>query len=710
VESRLYPEERFQLWPIALLSVVFVIAAPIYWREVELPPSTDTPAAAHRDVTEFYAPVYERAYAQMRSGALPVWDPSRLCGTPVAADPRVGLFQPLNTVFLLAPFPEALAIHAFACIAMAGITFAVFARALGLGMTAALVGGLCYAFSGPAAAAMMRPPLAAALAWVPVVLWSAREHGINPRITTVVFLALTFAGLLLSGAAAVFAWTGVLAGGYAIVVSLENEPAFGKTIRAVTGWFGALCLCACIGAIQLLPSARLALQLAHPAAMVTTVVPHGDLPDSLQAAFTTLLSPGRYAKPSLVYMGVVGLAFVPAAWFSRSRFLEAVFFTVIAAGAILLVTLAPAWLPEPASLMIPAIACAAGAAALGVNRFASKHRMSKRRWVGVAAFVTLVGLIGLFIAGGSLVRGYTIVAVVPLLVLTLSRRAPIRAIAGLVLAGLVWTDLVTVARVTNAHAAGQVSATAVQPGTGRIALVGQDAPGALTRFERPRAGGYGALLTRPQAEWWSELDPDASLGTIDSAPDERLLRAMSVRTVIERGSARGDLRAAPVSRQLDATLPRAFWVPAIAWTDSIAETIDTIQTDPGMLDRKALVDSRYKGAPGLEQLAEVETPAFADTTATLQDRADDHVVVTLAAAAPGLLVLTDSYSPDWSVAIDGEPAGLLRVNGIFRGVAVPEGNHVVEFRYRPTLFYAGAVVSIVSLGLLVLWGVIRLFQ
>jgi len=38
----------------------------------------------------------------------------------------------------------------------------------------------------------------------------------------------------------------------------------------------------------------------------------------------------------------------------------------------------------------------------------------------------------------------------------------------------------------------------------------------------------------------------------------------------------------------------------------------------------------------------------------------------------------------------------------FRGVAVPEGRHVVEFTYRPPIVLRGLVVSVVSFLMLVL--------
>ena len=61
--------------------------------------------------------------------------------------------------------------------------------------------------------------------------------------------------------------------------------------------------------------------------------------------------------------------------------------------------------------------------------------------------------------------------------------------------------------------------------------------------------------------------------------------------------------------------------------------------------------------------------------------------------AASIVVLADSYDPDWRVTIDGQEARLLRANGMFRGVVVPAGAHRVVFSYRPRLVAYGALAS-----------------
>ena len=61
------------------------------------------------------------------------------------------------------------------------------------------------------------------------------------------------------------------------------------------------------------------------------------------------------------------------------------------------------------------------------------------------------------------------------------------------------------------------------------------------------------------------------------------------------------------------------------------------------------------------------------------------------------LVFGDPYYPGWQGRIDGERTTLYRANGALRAVFVPEGEHDVEFAYRPASVFLGAVLT--GLGL-----------
>jgi len=96
-------------------------------------------------------------------------------------------------------------------------------------------------------------------------------------------------------------------------------------------------------------------------------------------------------------------------------------------------------------------------------------------------------------------------------------------------------------------------------------------------------------------------------------------------------------------------------------------------------------------------------------SATITRYETNRVFLQAQTPAEGMLVLTDSYNPDWQVTVDGVRQPVLKADGPFRGVHLLPGTHDVRFEFRPTQIYRmGAVsggssvlcVALVALGLL----------
>jgi hypothetical protein len=129
------------------------------------------------------------------------------------------------------------------------------------------------------------------------------------------------------------------------------------------------------------------------------------------------------------------------------------------------------------------------------------------------------------------------------------------------------------------------------------------------------------------------------------------------------------------------------------------------------------VNAQIEGlfTPGFDARRTVLTPvkiAFAAGTAgtpgqaaaRIVDESSNRVLLD-ATAGPmgGFLVLLDTFSPDWTATVDGQPAAIYRANALFRTVPLVPGTHRVEFRYRPWSFQVGGAISLAGvLGILLL--------
>jgi hypothetical protein len=136
-------------------------------------------------------------------------------------------------------------------------------------------------------------------------------------------------------------------------------------------------------------------------------------------------------------------------------------------------------------------------------------------------------------------------------------------------------------------------------------------------------------------------------------------------------------------------MPRASVVfDAVEVNDMVeaAETLSRTELDP---TRTVVVESRA----GLASALAASDP---DADATITDYAENRIVVDVTTRAPGLLLLTDTYDPEWTATVNGRPTTIYPADVLFRGVAVPEGGSRVVFEYEPTSFRLGALVSALS--------------
>ena len=81
-----------------------------------------------------------------------------------------------------------------------------------------------------------------------------------------------------------------------------------------------------------------------------------------------------------------------------------------------------------------------------------------------------------------------------------------------------------------------------------------------------------------------------------------------------------------------------------------------------------------------------------------------HAVLEVTLDSPGVVVLADVYYPGWELTIDDKPAPVYRVNGSMRGAAVDKGFHHLVYSYAPKSFQVGQLVSLVGLGVLLVFG------
>jgi len=76
---------------------------------------------------------------------------------------------------------------------------------------------------------------------------------------------------------------------------------------------------------------------------------------------------------------------------------------------------------------------------------------------------------------------------------------------------------------------------------------------------------------------------------------------------------------------------------------------------------------------------------------------NDMVDIEVTASEPSLVVIAQTYHHNWTAAVDGQPARLLRANVAFQAMQMPPGKHQIHLAYRDHAFQVGAALSLVTL-------------
>ena len=97
-------------------------------------------------------------------------------------------------------------------------------------------------------------------------------------------------------------------------------------------------------------------------------------------------------------------------------------------------------------------------------------------------------------------------------------------------------------------------------------------------------------------------------------------------------------------------------------------------------------------APGRVRFANSTT----DASVRVTDYRANQVTLQASSLSGGEVILTDLFYPGWEVTIDGQPANARRVEGMYRGVDVPAGEHLIVWKFLPKSVVRGLLVSVVA--------------
>jgi hypothetical protein len=135
---------------------------------------------------------------------------------------------------------------------------------------------------------------------------------------------------------------------------------------------------------------------------------------------------------------------------------------------------------------------------------------------------------------------------------------------------------------------------------------------------------------------------------------------------------------------------------AIAWSAAIASD------DPAQLLRESPLDAQLAAVVGSTaeafDCAADQARDCAPVELAINRSRPEHVEVTTGFDRPTLVSVAQQALPGWRVDVDGRTSDVVVVDGLFLGVRLPEGDHVVTFRYESPWLTTTLVISLAALA------------
>jgi hypothetical protein len=143
-------------------------------------------------------------------------------------------------------------------------------------------------------------------------------------------------------------------------------------------------------------------------------------------------------------------------------------------------------------------------------------------------------------------------------------------------------------------------------------------------------------------------------------------------------------------QRVDSGAAAATWLRTVQWAQ--------VRTYPALVEAPAGAVAAIQHDPAGGSPGNVTVQNYSPGVITLETNA----------TRPALLVVPDSWPPEWQATQAGEPGDIRRSHYLSQGVVVPPGRHTVAFHYVPRMVLVGLGVSsggLVGLLGLAIWAI-----
>jgi len=653
-----------------------------------------------------------------------LWNPLEGCGTPFFALWRSRCLSPFSIPFCFSPPERALPVSAFLKLLVAGSCAFIAGRRLGFASPLALFIGFSFQLSAPFFY-WLDSPLSDTLPWLPLLMIFVDRLALS-RIHYWPYGALVLALMLLGGEPGAVGGMFLVTLLFILARNLLGQRGYAQLFASTSTYLIVLVTALALCGIQIVPFYELVqscvssgnlepavdFRMNHLAALV---LPH--LFGRSPYAFTDDLLCAQARIALLLHAGIIQLSLLPL-WFAVRRYspapqrhrIEALLIAsasglvlallvwVPLAGVFPFKYLRPEHLLAAGSLFVAVAAAAAAEEWLLLDADGCKEAL-KRLVVFLPVFLVLALILGALGWQAAPTPNLTLLgqAAIPLLLFILT--------VALVFVTMLRPNLRLMGYALSVLAAVQ-ALVVLHPGSGYPAFLAKEELFPRTPFidalqdDGYRAGGSlrlkewpltGNLIPQTYAPGGVILKRHQAFFAAAERQPLLMRRAGSRNFVLTKEDIQGAFAAVRPLLRLKHVLPSGAGIfedleaKPRAWLTFEWRPVESF--DPDLLDS------------ALPPLIEGPVPPAVEgaqkaTATILPESGNACVRIAVESEKPGVLCLADTWFPGWSAQINGKPTAIFPLDGLFRGIHVPEGASTIEMVYEPRSLVVGAWISL----------------
>lgn len=670
------------------------------------------------------------AIDQLKKGKLPIWNPYSFSGTPLLANFQTAAFYPFNIIFLLIPFNQAWGGLIFLQPLLAGIFLYLYLRYMAVSKEGSLLASFAFSFSGFSVSWLEWNTILHTALWLPLILL-AEEHIIRKvsiKWSTIMIFALV--SQILAGHLQILFYSLVTSNLYFLIRLIHNYGSYRIIILKKTAiLFLITVLSLAVTFIQWYPTYQFISLSARTVDQQDFKREGFFLPTQNLIQF---IAPDFFGNPAkgnywgiwnygefIGYIGLIPLIFAfYACIFRRDK--KTIFFSFILIISLLLSLSSPLAkflfelkIPllsssQPTRLMFLIDLSLCILAAFGFDHYLIEKKKKKIfflltifgvlfliGWVSTYFSITSFSPVYLLISRRNLILPSLLFITIFFIISIYNFQKLTRFIFMILLLILTIFDLMIFAwRYTPF-----VSESWIFPETGLIRKIQENnsgyhrllvtdrrimAPNFAAYYKIQDVAGYDPLYLLEYNKFvsaWNKDKPDIQATSFNRivTPDNYnsfIYDLLGVRYLMGFNSLNInkfkllDKEGQTYLYENKDVFPRVFIAENTVVTKNSDETITKMWELQKKLRTVAVISEKL----------DLPNKKLRDEFADIISYKENYIKIETNTIADRLVVLTDIYYPLWRAYLDGKLQKIYKVDYLFRGVVVPSGDHILEFK------------------------------